>query len=222
VEIMIGRTHFSDALFALLAIAFAAGPAWAQARGVAPPPAPFRSVTPPALPLQPLVRQRGFPTAANRFPVYGYGGGYFPYASPFYSAYDYGAAYYGYGLAPPPSDPGVDYNVPPPTRNFAPLPPAPIANPTTALLNLRVPAGAEIWLQGKKYDVGPNHTFESPDLAPSEIFTFDVRVVWIENGKRVEEKRSLEMKAGEFKSLMFLATGATSTKVEKAMPLLDK
>jgi uncharacterized protein (TIGR03000 family) len=68
-----------------------------------------------------------------------------------------------------------------------------------------VPVGAEVWLQGKKYDVGPSHIFESPDLNPGETFTFDVRVTWQEKGKKVEEKRVLTMKAGDCQSLQYIS-----------------
>ena len=120
--------------------------------------------------------------------MYGYGGGYFPYYSPVYPYYDYD--YYGPAAYVPP-------------RNIAALPPIPNDHPGTARLLLKVPAGAEVWVQGRQYDVGPNHLFESPELKPDETFTFDVRVIWQEKGKKIEEKRTLKMKAGDYQNLQY-------------------
>jgi len=156
------------------------------------------------------------------FPMNGfYGGGL--YGGGFYGGFypNYGYGYdYGYGNNNySPQNITVNYNnvLPEPyvaPRNFAVPEPLPNDHPNTARLTLRVPNGAEVYLQGKKVDLTTN-TFESPDLAPGETYAFDVRVSWNENGKPVEEKRTLVMRAGERQSLQYLATPSTAVRVKE-------
>jgi len=99
---------------------------------------------------------------------------------------------------------------------LTPLPALLNEHPTIARLELRIPGGAEVWVQGKKVEFGGTaHTFESPELKPDESFTFNVRVAWKENGKEVEEKRTVTMKPGDFQSLQFIALPPATTRVEK-------
>ncbi len=179
-----------------------------------PPHPPFQRMAPPTFLPAPVARQSALPLIAppvspilNRpFPIWGTFGGfsYFPY--------DY---YY--------SQPNIiiNYNYPfpelyLPPRSFAVPPPAPNAHPNSALLTLTVPAGAEVFIGGKKTDMsGTTRTFESPDLNAGETYTFDVRVTWKENGKEVAEKRTLDMKAGEHQSLQYVALPPAPVKLEK-------
>lgn len=155
-------------------------------------------------PISPILGRNLFP---GNYPNGLYGGFY-----SYYPAYGYE---YGYNQP----NITINYNnvlpepyVPP--RNFAVPPPAPSEHPDTARLTLQVPSGAEVFLQGKKVDLTTN-TFESPDLAPGESYTFDVRVTWMEKGKQVEQKRTLVMKAGERQSLQYIATPPTAVRLEK-------
>lgn len=181
-------------------------------------PGPARGIAPPAYLPATNLRPGSYPPAGSRFfsrgiPARGYGGFYYGGTAPYW--YDNS---YGYG-------PGGfnDYYV---NNNFLPLPlyppqnfadPAPLPNdhPLTARLTLRIPVGAELTINGKKIDAGPNRAFESPELRPDELFVFDVQVAWIENGKRVEEKRELTMHAGDHQSLQYLATAAAPIKIER-------
>jgi uncharacterized protein (TIGR03000 family) len=88
------------------------------------------------------------------------------------------------------------------------LPPLPNDHPSTARLMLDVPLGADVWLSGKKIDMGggTTRTFESPQLKADEVYTVDVRVTWNEAGKSVEEKRTMTMKPGDYKSLQYFAS----------------
>lgn len=143
----------------------------------------------------------------------GYYGGYFPYYVPFYGSYDQGSGYnsinYNYTY---------NYNFPEgyvPPRNFAT--PNGVVNdyPTIARLSLQVPLGAEVTVNGRKFDIGTSRTFESPDLKPNESYTFDVKVTWMENGKPVVEKRSLSVKAGDIQGLQYMALPPAALKVQR-------
>jgi uncharacterized protein (TIGR03000 family) len=103
-----------------------------------------------------------------------------------------------------------------PPSNFAVPAALPNDHPLTARLTLQIPVGAELTINGKKIDAGTNGTYESPELRPDETFTFDVRVQWLENGKSVEEKRSLTMNAGDHQNLQYLAApSATPANIER-------
>ncbi len=154
-------------------------------------------------PVSPILNHWSNSSSGYGFRNFGYGGfggyglGYGGYGG-------YGLGYGGYGYSP--SNININYNlnfpqpyIPP--RNFAPAPPVPNDHPASALLTLQAPNGAEVWLNGEKVEGSANRTFESPILRRDEPYTFDLRVTWREQGKTVEEKRTLTMKAGEHQSL---------------------
>jgi len=172
-----------------------------------------------------VMRQSAFPYSAPTFgaqtpltphlSTFGYYGGFYPAYAPFGYGYGYGG--YGFGYNPPQIQ--VNYTVEPPeptgpARNFAV--PAPLGNdPTVAKLTLQAPTGAEVWLNDKKVEMNGTKSFVSPALKPDDTYTFAVRVTWMENGKSVEEKRTLVVKAGEFQQLQYLALPPETTKLEK-------
>ncbi len=184
-------------------------------RGSFSTPGPARGISPPAFVPPTDVRQSAFPLNSrsrsrifNRgLPSYGYGyfGGFVPYwydESYGYSSngvIDYNIT--NYNFLPPPYDP---------PRNFAVPDALPNDHPSTARLTLQIPAVADLTINGKKIDAGTNFRFESPELRPEESFTFDVRVAWRENGKIIEEKRTLTMRPGDHQNLMYLAAPSAS------------
>jgi uncharacterized protein (TIGR03000 family) len=199
---------------------FTAAPVVASRGFAAQPVVPFRGVSAPVrigFPVQsfPL----GGPVFARGFRPYGgfLWGGYgwdYPYTSP----YDYGYLPYDYGYTPVPGGYTANLSSMPSfyQRGLTQLPPLANNHPTTAQLELRVPNGAEVFVQGKKVDLrGTSQTFESPELKPDETFTFDIRVVWTDNGKSVEEKRTLVMKPGDRQSLQFIAIASAPIRVER-------
>jgi uncharacterized protein (TIGR03000 family) len=159
----------------------------------------------------PLVRPPVSPILGRYRTFGGFGGGY---GWGGYGGYGYG----GYGGSPIQIN-NTSYYLDPiepalPSRSLVEVPPAPNDHPTTARLTLTVPQGAEVFLQGKKAALGgTSHTFESPELKPGETYTFDVRVTWTENGKPVEEKRTLTMHAGDLQSLQYLAAAPATTRL---------
>lgn len=143
---------------------------------------------------------------------YGFGGYYFPFYGGFYPGYGYGYGYnnpnmiFNYNLAVP-----AGYV---PSPNLAVPPPAPNDHPTTARLTLTVPTGAEVYLQDKKIEMPvTTRTFESPELKSGEDYQFNLRVIWHEGTKLVEEKKLLAMHAGEHQSLQYLALPAAPTRL---------
>jgi uncharacterized protein (TIGR03000 family) len=71
-------------------------------------------------------------------------------------------------------------------------------DPTSATMDVQVPADAEIWFQGAKTgQQGPTRTFVSPPLEPGQNFTYDIRARWSDGGKEMDQTRQVRVKAGE-------------------------
>jgi uncharacterized protein (TIGR03000 family) len=79
-------------------------------------------------------------------------------------------------------------------RHLEPVP----LDPNSVTMNVRVPAGAEIWFEGSKTgQTGTTRTFVSPPLEPGRGFTYEVRARWTDNGKEVDRTRQVHVRAGE-------------------------
>jgi uncharacterized protein (TIGR03000 family) len=66
-----------------------------------------------------------------------------------------------------------------------------------ALINLSVPADAEIWFEGSKMtSTGSVREYQSPPLEPGGRYTYDIRARWEENGHEVTQTQQIEVTAG--------------------------
>ena len=85
-------------------------------------------------------------------------------------------------------------------------------------ITLRVPEDAEVWIQGKKMDEkGSERRFNLPSLDSRVTYDYDVRVEWMENGKKKSDSTRLNIHAGDQQSINYIAAMATS-KVGAAQP----
>ncbi len=67
-----------------------------------------------------------------------------------------------------------------------------------AHLWLRVPADAEVWFDGDKTrQTGTLRHYYTPPLTPGKQFSYQVLARWTEDGKTVERKQRVEVRAGE-------------------------
>jgi uncharacterized protein (TIGR03000 family) len=67
-----------------------------------------------------------------------------------------------------------------------------------ALINLWVPANAEVWLSGEKTaSTGSERSFVTPSLEAGRRFAYDIRVRWIEKGKPVEKVKKVSVHPGD-------------------------
>jgi len=81
----------------------------------------------------------------------------------------------------------------------------------TVLINLRVPAEAEIWFEGAKtQSTGMFRDFISPPLELGQDYTYQVRARWMENGQEVTKNRELRVRAGDQLNLDFLSESAAA------------
>jgi uncharacterized protein (TIGR03000 family) len=131
---------------------------------------------------------------------YGYGGG----------AYFGGGIYLGLGGGPyyygPPayyySDPAYYLGGAPAYATLPPAayaPAAPAAGPQPVMLSVLVPkADAQVFLgDNATTTTGTERQFQSPPLEAGRSYQYTVRVRWMENGKMVEQKRDVPVRAGQ-------------------------
>jgi uncharacterized protein (TIGR03000 family) len=148
----------------------------------------------------------GGPAPAQTF--YGAGTGGFGVA-PGGDRTGYGGGFgYGFGASPgaPPATPTSPGYVPYyPSRSAylgssaagSPYARTGAAVPARAYLDVRVPAGAELWFEGRKTrQAGARRTFWSPPLAPGRRYAYTVTVRWEEGGRVREQTRVVEVRAG--------------------------
>jgi len=99
--------------------------------------------------------------------------------------------------------------------NSQPTPPAPSADQDTgaARIEMHVPAGAQVWIEGKKMtSTGDVRRFVSPRLTPGQAYTYDIRVSWNENGREVRKDRQVTLRAGDQQKIEFPSDNADGNK----------
>jgi uncharacterized protein (TIGR03000 family) len=73
-----------------------------------------------------------------------------------------------------------------------------------ALIDLAVPANAEVWFSGEKTKAtGEFRSFVTPALEKDRKFAYEVRVRWMDNGKVKEKIEKLPVHAGDRLNLRF-------------------
>lgn len=136
----------------------------------------------------------GLPFTSAQFPDvwhYPYGMGYYPVRDAYWNG-------------------TYNYYVVPPRRLFAPPCLGPAPAPTTpllpvdptaagpAIIEVRLPAGAELWFDSDRTgQTGPERVFTSPPLPPGKNYHYVVRARWLEDGKAREQMESVSVRAGE-------------------------
>ncbi|HEV3258243.1 MAG TPA: TIGR03000 domain-containing protein [Gemmataceae bacterium] len=151
------------------------------------------------------------------FTFYTFPANYYPSFIPMYPAW------YGYpniGLTPyyyPYGSYATTFDMMPPPRKGTPqkipraVVSAPSASDKTAAIDIRTPADARVWIQGKEtMQKGAVRRFVSPPLNSGQTYTYDVRVSWTRGGKQVTQDRRLQVRAGDRQSVLVLAAPASS------------
>jgi uncharacterized protein (TIGR03000 family) len=83
--------------------------------------------------------------------------------------------------------------------------PAPVD--AIAHVTVRVPAEAQVWIEGTKTaSTGPVRQFQSPQLTPGSKYTYDIKASWNENGHDVTQTQKVEVTAGAYISVAFPTT----------------
>jgi uncharacterized protein (TIGR03000 family) len=114
------------------------------------------------------------------------------YSSPVY--YSSPVFYPSYAAVPAPQDDDYAYGASQETDRNA------------VLINVRVPANAEVWFDGTKTSrTGGVRSFVTPPLEPGREYSYEIRVRWIEEGRPVERVRKINFRAGERHTLNFMS-----------------
>ncbi len=80
---------------------------------------------------------------------------------------------------------------------YDPAAPQTAAREMPVYLDVRVPGNAEIVIEGEKTtQTGPRRLFISPPLAPGKNYTYELKVKWMQDGKEVNQTRTVPVTAG--------------------------
>jgi uncharacterized protein (TIGR03000 family) len=129
------------------------------------------------------------------WPYYGTGYGSYPYSSYDYGDYPYAAYNSGY------YNPGTDLGsyTPSTSATTDAYMDSSVQQPpqdNSAHLRIDVPADAKVWFNDQlTQQTGTEREFVSPPLTPGKNYSYDVVACWTENGKSVEVKRTLHVRA---------------------------
>jgi uncharacterized protein (TIGR03000 family) len=89
-------------------------------------------------------------------------------------------------------------------------PAAPAEQPTTAAIDVHVPANARVWVDGvQTKQTGPTRRFVTPTLTPGVTYQYEIRAAWNEGGKEVSRMQHLTFQAGDSPSVTFVAASPT-------------
>ncbi|HKM55303.1 MAG TPA: TIGR03000 domain-containing protein [Isosphaeraceae bacterium] len=125
------------------------------------------------------------------FYIGGIGYGYYPW-------YDTGYYY---------SEPSYYYAAQPTVRNYQAFYPNMDAG-DTAFMSVRVPANAEVWVQGAKTtSTGAVREYRSPALAAGRQYSYEIRASWVENGQSVTQTQQVPVTAGANVTVSFPVPG---------------
>jgi len=76
--------------------------------------------------------------------------------------------------------------------------PAPLPSDNVALVDVHVPAAANLWFEGVRLTQGgTTRRFVTPPLVPGQGYSYEVRASWTENGQEVARDRTVQVRAGE-------------------------
>jgi uncharacterized protein (TIGR03000 family) len=78
------------------------------------------------------------------------------------------------------------------------------AGGSAAVVEVKVPARAEVWFDGDKTtQTGSGRVFRSPPLKPGVGYMYLVRAKWTEDGREVEQMQTISVHTGERVQLAF-------------------
>jgi uncharacterized protein (TIGR03000 family) len=103
----------------------------------------------------------------------------------------------------------------PPARDTRPAAEAP-SKATAAQVEVRVPATAEVWFDGKTTSqTGEVRKFETPALPPGQAYTYEVRARWQAAGRDNDEIRKVTVRAGDQLTVDFAPALASDKPAKK-------
>jgi uncharacterized protein (TIGR03000 family) len=90
-----------------------------------------------------------------------------------------------------------------------PFPDAADVPAMAVLFRVRVPADAEVWFSGQQtVQRGSQRRFVTPPLEDGQVWKYEVRARWKQDGKDVEQTRRIAVHAGDRVTVDFLSEGS--------------
>jgi uncharacterized protein (TIGR03000 family) len=84
--------------------------------------------------------------------------------------------------------------------NYPPETPRMSGRARSVLLEVRVPASAEIWIEGTKtLQTGAVRQFVSPPIEPGRNYSYKIEAKWMDQGSERTQSRTLVVRPGELK-----------------------
>jgi uncharacterized protein (TIGR03000 family) len=110
--------------------------------------------------------------------------------------------YYPHGLPPVAHAPGSPY------ASGLPYGAVPEVDPLAAIITLRVPADADIWIADvKTRQQGELRGFVTPPLEKGRIFAYDIHARWKEAGQDVDRTKQVTVRSGDRLTVDFAGDG---------------
>jgi uncharacterized protein (TIGR03000 family) len=85
----------------------------------------------------------------------------------------------------------------------------PASLPSSTSITLRLPADAEVWIQGKKTEEKGTERRFTLSLDSGRTYDYEVRVSWPENGHPVTRTSHLSLRTGDQQSITYVAALAS-------------
>ncbi len=197
------RRIFATATFATLVFMLGTGESFAQTQGYSGSPYLHKPGNAGVMGIGPGGREAYQPQYYSSAPYFGYGafGGY---GWGMNSGYGYGPANYFPNTTGMPSQPeaapDASYLQRRRPGNFTAIAAAAPTNPNAAAIDVAVPAGSQLMVQGQQtQQKGRVRFFESPPLQPGKTYAYKLQAVWTNpNGEQVERTRTVQVHAGDY------------------------
>ncbi len=111
-----------------------------------------------------------------------------------------------YGYAPPVRETIVYYPAAQPTAQ----------EPARVIIDVKVPAQAELWIEGKKMSqTGELRRFVSPPLEPGQRYSYDFRIRWKEGSREATRVRNIDVQPGESYTIDLVNPPRTRQRIEE-------
>ncbi len=184
---------FGTATFATLILMLGAGRSFAQ--GYSGAPYLYKPGNAGVMGIGPGGREAYQPQYYSSAPYFGYG---------MFGGYGYGPANNFPNVTGMPSEPAAapdeSYLQRRRPRNFTAVAAAAPTNPNAAAIDVAVPAGSQLMVQGQQtQQKGRVRFFESPPLQPGKTYAYKLQAVWTNtSGEKVERTRTVQVHAGDY------------------------
>jgi uncharacterized protein (TIGR03000 family) len=103
---------------------------------------------------------------------------------------------------------------------FAAVPGTPSSSSSSASLDIRVPEGADVRIDGRPLEQsGIKRRYVTPAVPPNQSVHHRINATWTENGRKISASRDVMVQAGDRQSILFLAATPAQNDSQRASRL---